>query len=333
MPGWSRIPSTTSRPPLTRLTTPGGSPSPSSTSKAICWVSGTCSEGLSTNVLPQPIAKGRNQNGTIAGKLKGTIAAHTPTGWRIVSASTLRATSSRMRPCIVVGIAHAASTISIMRATSARRVDDRLAHLGRHRARELLLARLEPLAQREEQARAADDADRAPLGQRGARGAHGGVEVRRRRQRDAGQHLAGGGVGDVELVGAGGRRPLAADVVVEQTGGRGGGSAHRSIHSWSGSLAMAQARRRAGHHVEVVEVVARAAPRPCGSRAGRARESRSPNASALVERAVVGVDALQAEAVRRGDAVVVRLLQEGLARAGRRGRACAAGSWTSARRA
>ena len=120
MSGWSRMPSTTSRPPLTRLTTPGGSPRPSSTSKAICWVSGTCSEGLSTKVLPQPIAKGRNQKGTIAGKLKGTIAAHTPTGWRTVSASTFVATSSRMRPCMVVGMAQAASTISIMRPTSAR---------------------------------------------------------------------------------------------------------------------------------------------------------------------------------------------------------------------
>ena len=71
-------------------------------------------------MLPQAIANGRNQNGTIAGKLNGTIAAQTPTGWRIVSASMLRETSSRMRPCIVVGIAHAHSTISIMRATSAR---------------------------------------------------------------------------------------------------------------------------------------------------------------------------------------------------------------------
>ena len=72
------------------------------------------------NALPQAIANGRNQNGTMAGKLNGTIAAHTPTGWRTVSASTLRATSSRIRPCIVVGTAHAASTISIIRATSAR---------------------------------------------------------------------------------------------------------------------------------------------------------------------------------------------------------------------
>ncbi len=66
------------------------------------------------------MAKGRNQNGTMAGKLNGTIAAHTPTGWRTVSASTLRETSSRIRPCMVVGIAQAASTISIMRSTSAR---------------------------------------------------------------------------------------------------------------------------------------------------------------------------------------------------------------------
>ena len=81
---------------------------------------GTCSEGFSTNVLPQAMAKGRNQNGTIAGKLKGTTAAHTPTGWRIVSQSTPVATFSSTRPCIVCGIADAASIISIARPTSAR---------------------------------------------------------------------------------------------------------------------------------------------------------------------------------------------------------------------
>jgi hypothetical protein len=86
----------------------------------ICCVSGTCSDGFSTNALPHPIANGRNQNGTIAGKLNGTIAAQTPTGWRIVSQSTFRDTSSITRPCIVVGIAQAHSTISIIRATSAR---------------------------------------------------------------------------------------------------------------------------------------------------------------------------------------------------------------------
>ena len=50
--------------------------------KIASWASGTCSEGLSTNVLPQATAKGRNQNGTIAGKLNGQIAPNTPIGWR-----------------------------------------------------------------------------------------------------------------------------------------------------------------------------------------------------------------------------------------------------------
>ena len=71
-------------------------------------------------MFPHAMAKGRNQNGTIAGKLNGAIAAHTPTGCLTVSQSTPRATSSSTLPCIVVGTAHAHSTISIIRATSAR---------------------------------------------------------------------------------------------------------------------------------------------------------------------------------------------------------------------
>ena len=85
---------------------------------SVCVI-GTCSDGLRMNVLPQAIANGRNHIGTIAGKLNGTIAAQTPTGWRIVSQSTAVATPSRMRPCIVVGIAVAHSIISIIRAVSA----------------------------------------------------------------------------------------------------------------------------------------------------------------------------------------------------------------------
>ena len=220
MPGWSRIPSTTSRPPLTRLTTPGGRSSPSSTANAICWVSGTCSDGLSTNVLPHPMAKGRNQNGTMAGKLNGPMAAHTPTGWRTVSASTLRATSSSTRPCIVVGIAQAHSTISIMRPTSARASTSVLPISSGDRAGELLAPGLQALAQGEQAAAALDHADRAPGGQRLAGGAHGGVEVGRRRERHARQHRARGRVGHVEGVGRGGRGEAAADVVVEQCGWR-----------------------------------------------------------------------------------------------------------------
>ena len=57
--------------------------------------SGTCSDGLSTNVLPLTTANGRNQSGTIAGKLNGEIAAHTPIGWRIATQSIPLATFSR----------------------------------------------------------------------------------------------------------------------------------------------------------------------------------------------------------------------------------------------
>ena len=257
MPGWSRIPSTTSRPPLTRLTTPGGSPSPSSTSKAICWVSGTCSEGLSTNVLPQPMAKGRNQNGTIAGKLKGTIAAHTPTGWRTVSASTLRGDVLEDAP--------------LHRRRDRARGLDHLDHARRPRrgrrrsscpSRSSPSARAPPCAPRGPRAgrtacaRAADDADRAPLGQRGARGAHRGVEVRRRRQRHAGQHLAGGGVGDVELLGAGGRGPLPRRRSCRAGGWTGWWQCSSQHPFVVGVVGDGPGAGGAGHHVEVVEVVA-----------------------------------------------------------------------------
>ncbi len=40
------------------------------------------------------MAKGRNQSGTIAGKLNGAIAAQTPSGWRIIVQSMPAATFS-----------------------------------------------------------------------------------------------------------------------------------------------------------------------------------------------------------------------------------------------
>ena len=184
------------------------------------------------NVLPQAIANGRNQNGTIAGKLNGTIAAQTPTGWRTVSASMLRETSSRMRPCIVVGIAQAASTISIMRATSARASTSVLPiSVVTERARSSRRS-IRPSRSAKSFCARCDDADRAPRRQRVARRAHGGVEVGARGQRHAGERLAGGGVGDVERLGGGGGDPGAADVVVEQPGAGGGCGGHGwSVHS------------------------------------------------------------------------------------------------------
>jgi hypothetical protein len=56
---------------------------------------GTCSDGLTMMQLPVVTANGRNQSGTIAGKLNGAIAATTPSGWRKTVESTLVAICSR----------------------------------------------------------------------------------------------------------------------------------------------------------------------------------------------------------------------------------------------
>jgi hypothetical protein len=46
-------------------------------------------------VLPQAIARGNIHNGIMAGKLKGVMPAHTPSGWRNETRSTPVPTSSR----------------------------------------------------------------------------------------------------------------------------------------------------------------------------------------------------------------------------------------------
>ena len=127
-------------------------------------VSGTCSEGLRMNVLPHAIAKGRNQNGTMAGKLKGTMAAQTPTGWRNVSQSTAVATFSSTRPCIVWGIAEGRLDHLDRAADLGPRVGEGLAHLPRDRSRHLVLVRLQHLPEPEQPAGALDRRAAAPGG-------------------------------------------------------------------------------------------------------------------------------------------------------------------------
>ncbi|MDE2658760.1 MAG: hypothetical protein OXI45_00935 [Acidobacteriota bacterium] len=118
--GWSRSASTASCPPWVTWTTPAGNPASSISAATRCMVSGVFSEGFMTTVLPQASAYGRNQNGIMAGKLKGAITATTPTGWRIMSSSMPRAMSSSTRPCISEGIPQATSTFSMARRISPR---------------------------------------------------------------------------------------------------------------------------------------------------------------------------------------------------------------------
>ena len=62
---------------------------PRPTARAIQFAAdGSFSLGLSITVLPAAIAIGKNQHGTIAGKLNGLMIATTPSGWRIEYTST-----------------------------------------------------------------------------------------------------------------------------------------------------------------------------------------------------------------------------------------------------
>ena len=76
--------STARLPPWMMFKTPGGTPAWSASSANSMGVSGSCSEGLSTKVLPQTMAMGNIHSGIMAGKLKGVMPAHTPIGWRSV---------------------------------------------------------------------------------------------------------------------------------------------------------------------------------------------------------------------------------------------------------
>src|ERR1700722_14559730 len=71
------------------------------------------------NVFPVAIAYGRYQKAIMPGKLKGTIAAVTPIGWRIIISAMPRATPSRLYPCIIIGMPQATSTFSMARRISA----------------------------------------------------------------------------------------------------------------------------------------------------------------------------------------------------------------------
>src|SRR5207244_1689656 len=79
---------------------------------------GSFSLGFTITALPAPIAIGKNQHGTIAGKLKGLMIAATPSGWRIEYTSTRVDTPSEKPPFNRCGIPHAKSTTSSPRLPS-----------------------------------------------------------------------------------------------------------------------------------------------------------------------------------------------------------------------
>jgi hypothetical protein len=78
----SRMLSTASLSPWTTLKTPLGRPACWSISASRMEALGSRSDGLRMKALPQAMARGAIQSGTMAGKLNGVMPATTPSGWR-----------------------------------------------------------------------------------------------------------------------------------------------------------------------------------------------------------------------------------------------------------
>jgi hypothetical protein len=83
-------------------------------------VRGTLSDGFKTKVLPQAMAMGNIQSGTMKGKLKGVIPTQTPMGCRVDHASTPEPTRSTVSPIMRVGAPQANSTHSMPRWNEPR---------------------------------------------------------------------------------------------------------------------------------------------------------------------------------------------------------------------
>ncbi len=86
--GWLTRPSTATLSPWTTLKTPEGSPASAHSSAIQLAAEGSFSLGLRITVLPVAMARGKNQHGTMAGKLNGLMMATTPSGCRIEKTST-----------------------------------------------------------------------------------------------------------------------------------------------------------------------------------------------------------------------------------------------------
>src|SRR5688572_4388696 len=80
----------TSGPPVTRLTTPGGTPASSRTLTKLTADSGVSVAGLKTTVFPQTSAGAIFHDGIAIGKVHGVIVEATASGWRTDMANLSR---------------------------------------------------------------------------------------------------------------------------------------------------------------------------------------------------------------------------------------------------
>ena len=84
--------------PITRLSTPGGSPARCTMSTSVHGDAGTSSAGLNTTQFPNASAGAIFHAGIASGKFHGVIAAMTPSGSRVTSTSMPGRTESSFSP-------------------------------------------------------------------------------------------------------------------------------------------------------------------------------------------------------------------------------------------
>ena len=122
-------------------------------------------------MLPVAIAIGCIHSGTMIGKLNGVMPAQTPSGWRKENESTSVETWSEYSPLVSCAMPHANSTTSMPRMTSPLASSKILPCSAGDDPRQLVGVRLDQVAEREHDPRAAADRRLAPRGERGLRGA------------------------------------------------------------------------------------------------------------------------------------------------------------------
>src|SRR5256885_11113818 len=93
-----RVLPTSLPPPVTRLTTPRGTPASSRILTKFNADNGVSVAGLKTTVLPQTRAGMIFHDGIAIGKFHGVMMAHTPSGWRNDIANLSRSSDGTVRP-------------------------------------------------------------------------------------------------------------------------------------------------------------------------------------------------------------------------------------------
>ena len=230
--------SAASRPPCTTLKTPSGSPASRSSSAMRPELSGTCSDGFRTKVLPSAMALGKDQCGTIDGKLNGLIEATTPSGCRSSRHSTPRLTSITSPDGDLWQRAGEFGQLDGLENLGLGLALDLAVLLGNQRA-ELGEMALEQRLVAVEDLHPLLDRRRGPGGERAARGRDRLIHLGGPAQRDAADHRSGGRAQHVQEAGATGHR-LPADPVANvrvcasgpPIGGRRGGAGVEGGHGF-----------------------------------------------------------------------------------------------------